>query len=214
MIIDIKDMTKIINGVVVLEDINCSFESEKIYGLSGKNGSGKTMLMRTICGLVVPTKGSVNINGLLLHKDISFPPSVGVLIEKPSFISDYNGFQNLKILSRIKNIISDTEIIQVLYDVGLAPHDKKPYRKYSLGMKQRLGIACAIMEHPNIILLDEPTNALDENGVSLVRNILIKEKKRGAIIILACHDKEELEYISDTVILMEEGRICKLESEK
>lgn len=207
MYIEIKNLTKTIKGTTILNNITVKFESGRIYGLKGKNGSGKTMLMRTICGLIHPSTGTVSIDGALLGKDISFPPSIGILIEKPSFISKYTGYNNLKILASIQNLITDDEIRQIISEVGLNPDDKRSYRKYSLGMKQRLGIACALMENPDIILLDEPTNALDENGVLLVRSTLIKAKNRGAIIILACHDKGELELLSDEIYSLYEGKI-------
>ncbi|MDD4700188.1 MAG: ATP-binding cassette domain-containing protein, partial [Oscillospiraceae bacterium] len=165
MYIGIENLTKTIKGATVLKNITVKFESGRVYGLKGKNGSGKTMLMRTICGLIRPTEGTVNIDGAILGKDISFPPSIGVLIENPAFISKYTGFKNLNILASIQNTINDLDIKQALFDVGLEPDDKRVYRKYSLGMKQRLGIACALMELPDIVLLDEPINALDENGV-------------------------------------------------
>lgn len=209
MVIQIKNLSKTIKKAVVLDDINIQFEGGKIYGLRGKNGSGKTMLMRAICGLIRPTKGTIEIDGKTLHKDMSFPESVGVLIETPSFIPKYTGFKNLKILASIQNIISDEEIKQALTDIGLNPDDKRVYRKYSLGMKQRLGIACALMERPDIILLDEPINALDESGVLLVRDLLIQEKSRGAIIIVACHDKEELEFLSDEIFSLHEGKVIE-----
>lgn len=209
MFIELKNICKTINGVKVLDNINLRFETGTTYGLKGKNGCGKTMLMRTICGLVLPTNGSININDEILHKDISFPRSLGVLIENPAFISSYTGFINLKILSNIQHKISDDTIKQTLTDVGLDFNDKRTYKKYSLGMKQRLGIASAIMEHPDIIILDEPINALDEKGIELVREILKKEKQRGAIIIIACHDREELEGLSDLIISMEDGRVCE-----
>lgn len=207
MFIEIEKLTKTIKGVVILKDISVKFEGGKIYGLRGKNGSGKTMLMRAICGLIRPTSGTININNKFLAKDISFPPSVGVLIENPAFLSKYTGYKNLKILASIQNIITDSEIRQAILDVGLDLDDKRAYRKYSLGMKQRLGIACALMEHPDIILLDEPINALDENGVLLIRNLLLKAKDRGAIVIVACHDKEELELLADEIYSLSDGKI-------
>ena len=209
MYIQISDMSKEIKGVKVLDNINIRFEGGKIYGLQGKNGSGKTMLMRSICGLIIPTEGTIDINGKILHKDISFPQSIGALIENPAFLSSYTGFQNLKLLSQIQNRSGDVEIESALRLVGLDPHDRRTYKKYSLGMKQKLGIACAIMENPDIIILDEPINALDEAGVNLIRNILIQRKLMGAIIILVCHDKEELELLSDEIIKIESGRIVK-----
>ena len=206
MSIAIRDLTKTIKTATVLKDVNLTFEKGKIYGLRGKNGSGKTMLMRAICGLIRPSAGTIEIDGEFLDKDISFPRSVGALIETPSFISNYSGFKNLKVIASINNKINDAQIKDYISLVGLDPDSKKSYRKYSLGMKQRLGIACAIMESPEIIILDEPINALDEKGVKLVRDILI-ERKKDAIIIIACHDKEELELLADEIFSMEDGRV-------
>lgn len=207
MFIEISNLTKRIKKATVLDNINIRFTDSKIYGLKGKNGSGKTMLMRAICGLILPTEGTVNINGEILGKDISFPKSIGILIENPSFVSNYTGFKNLKILAEIQENIDDEAIKEVISLVGLNPDDKKKYKKYSLGMKQRLGIAGAIMENPDIVLLDEPLNALDEKGVNIVRNILLKLRDQGKIIIIACHDKEELEFLSDEIYSIEDGRI-------
>lgn len=209
MYIELRNVSKKIKGISVLEQINYKFESGKIYGLKGKNGSGKTMLMRAICGLIKIRKGEVDIDGKLLGRDLAFPESIGALIENPAFIDSYTGFKNLKVLASIKNIITDERIREVLTEVGLDSDDKRTYRKYSLGMKQRLGIAAAIMENPDIIILDEPINALDESGALLVRDILKKHKERGAVIILACHDTQELEYLSDVVITISEGKIVK-----
>lgn len=209
MYIEVSDLYKKIKGVTVLENINIKFSKGRIYGLQGKNGSGKTMLMRAICGLILPTEGTININGEILHKDISFPKSLGALIENPAFLPNYTGFQNLKLLSCINGKVSDTEITSALKSVGLDSNDKRVYKKYSLGMKQRLGIACAIMGFPKIIVLDEPINALDESGVMQIRDVLLQVKSNGAIIILACHDRDELELLSDEIIKMECGRIVK-----
>ena len=204
--IKIENLTKTFKGSKVLDNISISFDSGKIYGLSGRNGSGKTMLMRAICGLIRPTDGFVEFDGKRLWRDISFPPNIGVLIENPSFISRYSGFKNLKILASIQNKISDEQIRTAIQKVGLDPFDKKPYRKYSLGMKQRLGIACAIMEDPDIVLLDEPTNALDENGVKLIKEILMSMRE-NRIIIISCHDKEDLEFLSDEIIMISNGKL-------
>ena len=151
------------------------------------------MLMRAICGLITPDSGIIDINGKILGKDISFPESIGVLIENPAFIGNYTGFKNLKVLASIQNRIGDEQIRKALEDIGLDPDDKRTYRKYSLGMKQKLGIAAAVMENPDIIILDEPINALDDVSVEKVHDILEEQKKRGAVIIIACHDKEELD---------------------
>ena len=207
MFIEINNLSKKIKGSLVLDNINLRLESGKIYGLKGKNGSGKTMLMRAISGLITATGGVVNINGEVLGKDISFPRSIGVLIENPAFISNYTGIKNLQVLASIQKRINDETICDTIRAVGLDPQDKRTYRKYSLGMKQRLGIAAAVMENPDIIILDEPINALDEYGVKQVREILREHKERGAITIVACHDAEELELLSDEIITISEGKI-------
>ena len=205
--IEIKDLTKSFDGVEVLSHISMTLESGKIYGLVGRNGSGKTMLMRVICGLISATEGTVEIDGRILGKDMTFPESVGVLIENPAFIGNYTGFKNLKVLASIQNRIGDEQIRKALEDIGLDPDDKRTYRKYSLGMKQKLGIAAAVMENPDIIILDEPINALDDVSVEKVHDILEEQKKRGAVIIIACHDKEELDQLSDEIIEISDGRI-------
>ena len=207
MYIKITDDNKTIKKAPILRDINLEFTGGKVYGLRGKNGSGKTMLMRAICGLITPDSGIIDINGKILGKDISFPESIGVLIENPAFIGNYTGFKNLKVLASIQNRIGDEQIRKALEDIGLDPDDKRTYRKYSLGMKQKLGIAAAVMENPDIIILDEPINALDDVSVEKVHDILEEQKKRGAVIIIACHDKEELDQLSDEIIEISDGRI-------
>ena len=207
MYIKITDVNKTIKKAPILRDINLEFTGGKVYGLRGKNGSGKTMLMRAICGLITPDSGIIDINGKILGKDISFPESIGVLIENPAFIGNYTGFKNLEVLASIQNRIGDEQIRKALEDIGLDPDDKRTYRKYSLGMKQKLGIAAAVMENPDIIILDEPINALDDVSVEKVHDILEEQKKRGAVIIIACHDKEELDQLSDEIIEISDGRI-------
>lgn len=209
MKIEVENYTKIIKGVTILDNVTIAFESGRCYGLKGKNGSGKTMLMRAICGLIHPTKGHVSINGEILGKDISFPRSIGVLIENPAFISNYTGLKNLELLASIKNEVGTEEIRNTITAVGLEPDDKRKYRKYSLGMKQKLGIAAAFMESPDIIILDEPINAIDESGVGKVKGLIAEAKERGAVIITACHDAEELEELSDEIICISEGRISE-----
>lgn len=211
MYIEIKNLTKIIRGVTVLDHITMTLEGGHIYGLRGKNGSGKTMFMRALCGLILPTEGSICMDGKLLGRDMSFPESVGALIENPAFLGGYTGFDNLKLLASIKNEISDTDIRAAMTAVGLEPEDRRKYRKYSLGMKQRLGIACSVMEKPSLLLLDEPINALDEQGVKLIKELILKMKAAGAIIIVACHDSGELEYLSDEIFSVAEGKIKKEE---
>ena len=207
MYIEVRNLTKRIRKATVLDHIDLHLKSGRIYGLRGKNGSGKTMLMRALCGLIVPSEGTVDLNGEILGKDLSFPRSVGVLIENPSFLGGYTGFDNLKLLASIQRRVGDEAIRAVLETVGLDPQDKRKYRKYSLGMKQRLGIAAAVMERPALVLLDEPINALDEKGMELVRGILRDLKEEGALILVACHDKEELDALSDEIYTLENGRI-------
>ena len=205
--IEIKNLNKKIKGAEVLKDINLHLEGGKVYGLKGKNGSGKIMLMRAVCGLILPTGGSITINGEQLGKQISFPRSVGILIENPSFIPGYTGLKNLSVLAAIQKRVGEDEIRETLEKIGLDPDDKRTYRKYSLGMKQRLGIAAAVMENPDIVILDEPINALDESGAKQVRTILKEQKERGAVCIIACHDSEKLNFLSDEIIEIAEGRI-------
>lgn len=206
----IKDFTKKLSHNYVLNDINLELVSGKIYGFVGKNGSGKTMLMRAICGLILPTTGHVEIDGKILGKDISFPNNVGALIENPGFISSYSGFKNLKVLAQIKNKISNDKIIEALKNVGLEPNDKKSFRKYSLGMKQKLGIAAAIMEEPELLILDEPFNGLDEESVDKVRNLILKRKNENNIIILSCHDSQEIEKMCDEIVEIKTGKIVNI----
>ncbi len=207
MKVEIKGFTKTIQRVTVLEDISLTLESGNIYGLRGKNGSGKTMLMRAVSGLIRPTKGEIRINGKKLGKDIDFPESIGVLIESPSFLGAYTGMQNLKMLSLLRGNIKEKEINDMMKMVGLDPADKRQYRKYSLGMKQKLGLANALLGFPDIILLDEPLNALDQNGAENLKNILIMLKNSGKLIMIASHDIEELEYLSDVIYTVKEGKI-------
>lgn len=206
-VVRLEDYCKSFKSAEVLKNINLTLESGKVIGLKGKNGSGKTMLMRAISGLILPTSGKVYINDKELGRQISFPPSIGILIENPSFISNYTGFKNLKILASIQNRISDDEIRDAIRKVGLDPDDKRTFKKYSLGMKQRLGIAAAIMERPDIVILDEPINALDEAGAGLIKGLLDELKASGSLIIIACHDTEELNYLSDEIYEIYDGEI-------
>ena len=207
MRLEIKNVSKKIGEDKVLHNINLIMDGGKIYGLQGKNGCGKSMLMRVICGLVLPTEGSVVINGKELGKQLSFPESIGVLIEKPGFLDSYSGYQNLKLLASIQDRIGKNEIIETLKRVGLEEVMDKKYKKYSLGMKQKLGIAAAIMEKPDIVILDEPANALDEKSESRLWEIVKEEKERGALVIISCHTSEILEMISDQIYHMDQGEI-------
>lgn len=205
--LEINNLTKIIKGNKVLDNINLKLEKGKIYGFIGRNGSGKTMLFRAICGLIKPTEGNVIINGKELHKDISFPESVGVIIENPGFWNNYTAFENLKTLSSIKNLIDNNDILSYLKTVDLDNSANVKYKKFSLGMKQRLAICQAIMEKPDLIILDEPTNALDIDGCTLVRNILLEEKKRGATILIASHNREDIDTLADVKFKIDKGSI-------
>lgn len=205
----VNEVSKSIYGVPIINSVSMTLVSGNVYGFQGINGSGKTMLMRLICGLIYPTKGEIVIDGKRLGKEITFPQSVGLLLENPAFLDSYTGFENLEMLASIKNIITREEIHDAITSVGLDPLDKRKYKKFSLGMKQRLGIAAAIMEKPDILILDEPTNSLDSSGISLVKTILAKERERGAIIILACHDLPVLQDVSDEIFLLEQGKITE-----
>lgn len=207
--IKIENVSKRIKGNTVLDSITMEMRSGKIYGLQGVNGSGKTMLMRVIIGLIRPTEGRVTIDGKVLGKSVDFPESIGFLLENPTFLGRYSGFDNLKMLAGIKNRISSERIRESLELVGLNPEDPKKYKKYSLGMKQRLGIAAAIMEEPDIVIFDEPTNALDEKGVELVKVIVAKQRERGALVIISCHDIHILQEISDEIVKLEEGKVSE-----
>ncbi len=208
MKIKIEGFNKIIKGYLVLDNINLTLESGQIYGLFGENGSGKTMLLRAICGLLKPTSGIIEIDNRTLGKDMDFPESIGAIIENPEFFDDFTGYQNLKRLANIKKIIGDTEIHNVLTKVGLDPNDRRSVRKYSLGMKKRLSIAQAIMESPQILLLDEPTNALDEAGIQMFQNIMNEEKEKGTLIIIASHNKEDILDLVEHKIYLNYGAIC------
>lgn len=209
--IKIENVSKRIKNRTVLDDINITFEEGHVYGLKGINGSGKTMLMRIISGLIYPTQGSVFIDGRKLGEEISFPRELGLLIENPVFLNSYTGYKNLELLSSLNGKIGRNEIEETLKKVGLDPKDKRKYRKFSLGMKQRLGIAAAIMEMPKLLILDEPLNALDTDGVALFDKIIENEKKKGTLVILSCHDETKLREYSDIIITLENGKILNRE---
>ena len=168
------------------------------------------MLMRLISGLIYPTTGEIIINDKILGRDCSFPESIGLLIENPAFLTDYTAYENLKMLNgMVGKKLSKEEILDVIESVGLDPKDKRKYYKFSLGMKQRLGIAAAIMGKPEVILLDEPINAIDVDGVSEIRNLIRDLRDEDRVIVIACHDKEEMEYMADEIIYMKDGKIVK-----
>ena len=213
MDIIVDNVTKVIKGITVIQDVSLELHSGTVYGLRGVNGSGKTMLMRLIAGLIRPTKGTITIDGKQLGKDITFPPDVGLLIENPAFIDNYTALQNLKLIANIHRVADEARIREVINEVGLDPDDKRKYKQFSLGMKQRLGIAGAVLENPQLILIDEPTNALDTDGIEMVRKMVIEQKERGALVILACHDFSVLKELSDEIYFVKEGRVSPYENE-
>lgn len=207
MEIVLDHVSKKIKNNLVLDNLNQTFKSGCIYGLKGYNGSGKTMLLRLLCGLIHPTQGNVSIDGKVLGKDMDYPPSVGMLIENPAFLENFSAFKNLKMIASLNQVIDDAQIEAVLDAVGLKESMHIKYKKFSLGMKQRLGIAAAIMENPNLLVLDEPTNALDKDGVHMVSELIKKMKDEQRIIVLASHEQEFLNDAADIIFDIENGRI-------
>lgn len=191
----------------ILENINLNLKSGKIYGFVGENGSGKTMLFRALSGLMRITSGSVILDGKQLHKDMAVLPDMGIVIENAGLYPELTGLDNLKLLAKLNKKIGVDEIKATITKVGLDPEDKRTFKKYSLGMKQRIVFAQAIMEKPGILFLDEPTNALDEEGVNDIRKIIIEEKERGALICIASHNKEDISRLVDEVYVVKNGKI-------
>lgn len=207
MTVDVRNVTKTIKGVKVLDDISIDIPSGSVTGLRGINGSGKTMLMRAVCGLIGLDDGSIEVDGKRVGVDVDSPPSVGLLIENPGFIDGFSGFDNLWLLAQLTGRIGRREVESALELVGLKSARDKAYRTYSLGMKQRLGIAAAIMESPDLVVLDEPTNALDESGVALIQDIVHTQTDRGAAVLVASHDAAVLSSLADRIYELYEGRV-------
>ena len=201
--IEVQNVTLQIKGKTILSDANLTMEEGRIYGLVGNNGSGKTMLMKCICGFVLPTKGAVLSNGKKIGKDMDYLQDAGVIIETPGFISYYSGLKNLKLLAGLNGKKDTAHLSRVMELCGLDPGLRLPVRKYSLGMRQRLGIAQAIMEDQKYLILDEPMNGLDKNGVAEIREFLLKMKNENRLIILASHNREDIEILCDEVYEME-----------
>lgn len=208
--ISIENLNKQFKNQLVLNNINVKFSNGHIYGIIGRNGSGKTVLLKCICGFLKPTTGVISVNHKIVGKDIDFPENLGFIIETPGFLLNYSGYKNLKYLASIREKIDSNEIKESMSLVGLDSADKKHVGKYSMGMRQRLGIAQAIMEKPDILVLDEPMNALDKNGVEEMRRLFLKMKSEGKLILLTSHNREDIEILCDEVYEMEEGILNKL----
>lgn len=204
-IIEVRGLSLTIGKTAILNDVTVSLEAGKIHGLIGRNGSGKTMLMKCICGFIRPTRGVVVVDGKRVGKDVDFPKNMGIIIETPGFIPYYSGYKNLKLLAGLRNKIGKEEIIQAMERTGLDPKLKRHVKKYSLGMRQRLGLAQAIMEDPDILILDEPMNGLDKDGVEDMRRYLIDLREQGKTILIASHSSEDISVLCDAVFEMEKG---------
>ena len=198
------------NSNKVLNEINLNIEKGSFTAILGRNGSGKTMLMKCICGFIKPTDGTVFVADKQIGKDCDFPESVGIIIETPGFIPYYSGFKNLKLLADLKRKIGREQIKKVMEQVGLDPELKRHVKKYSLGMRQRLSLAQAIMEDPDLLILDEPMNGLDKDGVGDMRKYLLNLKEQGKTIIIASHSAEDIEILCDTVCEMDKGVLTKV----
>lgn len=204
-IIEIKELDLSIKKTEILKKVSVSFEQGKIHGLIGRNGSGKTMLMKCICGFIRPTSGTICVNGREVGKDCDFPENIGIIIETPGFIPYYSGFKNLKLIADLNKKADTEQIKRAMSQVGLDPTLKRHVVKYSLGMRQRLGLAQAIMENPEILILDEPMNGLDKEGVEDMRKYLLDFKTQGKTILIASHSSEDIEVLCDTVHEMDKG---------
>lgn len=207
--IELKNVTKNIRNNLILDQVSYIFEEGKVYGLYGENGSGKTMLLRAIAGLIVPTEGEIICDGKRLHHDISFPENTGIVIENMELLPRFNARENLRILAKIRKMATEQDITSALEAVGLDPDSPKKVKKFSLGMKQRLNIAQAVFEKQNVILLDEPTNALDKDGVEQIYRLIDMERERGALIVVATHHKEDLVRMCDVILRIRHGQILE-----
>jgi len=206
----VSNLSKTIKKALVLDNINLHMKGGSIYGFVGKNGSGKTMLFRTISGLVKPTTGEIIVNGKKLYKEISFVPNLGLIIENVGLYPEFTGIRNLEMLAKINNKIDSFRIKESIKRVGLDPEDNRTVKKYSLGMRQRIVLAQALMEYPDFILMDEPTNGIDDSGVELIRTILQQEAERGAMVAIATHSKEDVEILCDVKFKMTNGNLEEL----
>lgn len=207
MKIEIKNVSKLFNGVDIIKDVNMNFESNKIYGLIGRNGSGKSVLLKMLCGFYDTTKGEILFDGVNVIKNKTFPPNTRALIEKPFFLPDLTGYENLELLASIQKKIGRDEILLALEKVKLIEEKDKKFSKYSLGMKQKLGIAQVLMENPTIMIFDEPFNGIEEKTANELRNVLKEEAKKNKIIIIASHIKDDIDNLCDEVYKLDNGII-------
>lgn len=210
--IQVNNVTKQFKTQLVLNGISVNYEAGKIHGIIGRNGSGKTVFLQLLCGLMRPTSGTVAVGGKVLGEDVDFAPDTGIIIENPSFLAYKSGYGNLKDLATIQNRIQKQEIVDAMNRVGLDASSKKRVGKYSLGMRQRLGIAQAIMEHPKLLILDEPMNGLDAQGLEDIRELLRGLKAGGTTILLASHNPDDIETLCDTVCQIQDGALMKVSS--
>lgn len=198
--IQIEQVSKSFQERKVLKNISCELNWGQVYGIVGNNGSGKTVLMKCICGLLPYDEGSIRVNGKKIGKDVDFPEDMGMIIESPGFLPGMTGIKNLKILAAVNHRIQESQIRETMRVVGLDPNLKQPVGKYSLGMRQRLGIAQAIMEKPEILILDEPMNGLDKHGVKEIREVLLQMKEENRVILLSSHNPKDIDYLCDVVL--------------
>ena len=212
-IISVKNLSKDFGQERVLKSVTRDFEKGRIHGIVGNNGSGKTVLMKCICGFLIPTEGEVIVNGKRVGKDVDFPPGLGLIIETPGFLPNMTGVKNLEILASLNKKIGLREIAAAMRAVGLDPSMNKPVGKYSLGMRQRLGIAQAIMEDPALLILDEPLNGLDKHGVREMRQLIKGLKEQGKTILLASHNQGDIDELCDTVCEMDAGVMTMIREE-
>lgn len=212
VIIQVEHAVKEFKETVALKDVSVNFEKGKIYGLVGRNGSGKTVLLKSICGFIPLTSGSIKVDGKQIGKDIETPEDIGIIIEEPGFLANYSGIKNLQLLAMLKSKLKKEDLEKVLIQVGLDPKSKKKVGKYSMGMRQRLGIAQAIMENPHILILDEPMNGLDAGGVEEIRSLLMRLRTEGRTIIIASHNAEDIRILCDEVYKMDGGVISAVET--
>lgn len=212
-IISVKNLSKDFGQERVLKSVTRDFEKGKIHGIVGNNGSGKTVLMKCICGFLIPDSGSITVNGERVGVDVDFPRDMGLIIETPGFLPNMTGVKNLEILASLNKKIGLEEIASAIRRVGLDPLMKKPVGKYSLGMRQRLGIAQAIMEDPALLILDEPLNGLDKHGVREMRQLIKGLKEQGKTILLASHNQGDIDELCDTVCEMDAGVMTMIREE-